>query len=325
MLSDDLEVLVQAESWLASGQKVALLIVAKTFGSSLRSAGSLMAICADGRWTGSVSGSCVEEDIFELLRNKFPSTLEVLRYGEHTKSMRQRLLPCGGMLELVIEPLSRESLQPVLEALHQRKSIERHLDLESAKVSFHPVSNRQTFKFTGQTLIRVFGPQWRLLLIGATHISRYVAEMAQSLGFEIVVCEPRAEYATVWAISGIEIDTRMPDDVVKNRITDDRCAVVALTHDPKLDDLAILEALPSSAFYVGVLGSSQTHAKRCERLADFGMTKNQLARLHGPVGLAIGSRTPAEIAISILSELIMEKNKLAASIKKYKKDQVTFP
>lgn len=140
--------------------------------------------------------------------------------------------------------------------------------------------------------------------------------MANGLGFEIVVCEPRAEYATVWAISGIEIDTRMPDDVVKNRITDDQCAVVALTHDPKLDDLAILEALPSSAFYVGVLGSAKTNAKRRERLAELGITRDQLARLHGPVGLAIGSRTPAEIAISILSELIMEKNK---------KDPVTLP
>ncbi len=322
MSSDDLEVLVQAESWLASGQKVALLIVAKTFGSSPRPPGSLMAICADGSWAGSVSGGCVEQDVFERLRRKFPSTPEILCYGEHGKSALRRLLPCGGTLELVVEPLATGSLQPVLETLHQRKLIERHLDLKSGKVSFHPVSNRQTLKFTGQTLIRVFGPQWRLLLIGATHISRYVAEMAQGLGFEIVICEPRAEYTAVWAIPGIEIDTGMPDDVVKNRITDDQCAVVGLTHDPKLDDLALLEALPSSAFYVGALGSSQTHAKRYERLTDFGMTKDQLTRLHGPVGLAIGSRTPAEIAISILSELIMEKNKLPASIKK---NQVTFP
>ncbi len=321
MSRDDLEVLVQAESWLTSGQKVALLVVAKTFGSSPRPAGSLMAICADGSWTGSVSGGCVEQDVFELLRNRFPSTPEILRYGEHGKSASQQLLPCGGKLELVVEPLSTDSLQPVLDALHRRESIERHLDLDSGKVSFYPVSDRQTVRFTDHTLIRIFGPQWRLLLIGATHVSQYVAEMAKSLNFDIIVCEPRAEHAVTWPISGIEIDTGMPDDVVKARITDAQCAVVALTHDPKLDDLAMLEALPSSAFYVGVLGSMRTNAKRRKRLAEFGISETQLARLHGPVGLNIGSRTPAEIAISILSELIMEKKNLTTSFDKCEKDQ----
>lgn len=312
MSNDDLEVLIQASNWIASGQKVALLMVAKTFGSSPRPAGSLMAICTDGSWTGSVSGGCVEQDVIELLRNRFPSTPEILRYGEHGKPESRRLLPCGGTLELIVEPLTVDSLQPVLEALHRRKSIARHLDLDSGKVSFHPVSDSQTLRLNAHTLIRVFGPQWRLLLIGATHVSRYVAEMAQSLGFDIVVCEPRVEYAVSWPISEIEIDTGMPDDVVTARITDVHCAVVALTHDPKLDDLALLEALASSAFYVGVLGSTRTNVVRRERLAELGISSAQLARLHGPVGLDIGSRTPAEIAISILSELIMERKNFTA-------------
>lgn len=324
MSNDDLEVLEQTEHWLASGNKVALLVVAKTFGSSPRPTGSLMAICADGNWVGSVSGGCVEQDVFEHLHNNFPSTPEILRYGKSGKPDLRQLLPCGGSLELVVEPLtplSSGSLQPILSALHRRQSIERHLDLDSAKVSVHPVSNRQTTPFDGHTLIKIFGPKLRLLLIGATHVSRYVAEMAQGLDFEVIVCEPRAEYAANWPLSDIQIDTGMPDDVVKTCITDAHCAVVALTHDPKLDDLAILEALPSSAFYVGALGSTRTNTKRRERLAEFDLSKTQLASLHGPVGLNIGSRTPAEIAISILSEIILEKKNLTAWISKHEKEQ----
>ncbi|VAW92815.1 Xanthine and CO dehydrogenases maturation factor, XdhC/CoxF family [hydrothermal vent metagenome] len=314
MSKDDLDVVVQAESWLAAGQKVVLLIVTKTLGSAPRPVGSLMAICADGAWIGSVSGGCVEQDIFELLQNRFPSKPETLRYGEHGKQASRRLMPCGGTLELIVEPLTAGSLQPVLEALHRKESIERHLELASAKVSFHPVSRQQPLRLSDGTLIRVFGSQWRLLLIGATHISRYIAEMAQGLDFDVVVCEPRIEHVDNWPMLGIEVDTSMPDDVVAERITDVQCAVVALTHDPKLDDLAMLEALPSPAFYVGVLGSTQTNAKRRVRLAALGITDSQLARLHGPVGLDIGSRTPAEIAISILSELILaRKNWLDSS------------
>lgn len=314
MPNDDLDVLLQAESWLASGQKVVLLVITKTVGSAPRPAGSLMAICADGRWRGSVSGGCVEQDIFELLQNSFPSKPEMLRYGEHGKLESRRLMPCGGTLKLVVEPLTADSLQPVLEALQRNESIERHLDLQTAQVSFHPVSDRQILRLNGHTLIRVFGSQWHLLLIGATHISRYVAEMAQGLDLDIVVCEPRIEHVDNWSMPGIEVDTGMPDDVVAARITDVQCAVVALTHDPKLDDLAMLEALSSPAFYVGVLGSARTNAKRRARLTELGISAAQLARLHGPVGLDIGSRTPAEIAISILSELILERKNRVASV-----------
>ena len=307
MPNDELDVLLQAESWLLSGQKVVLLVVTKTVGSAPRPTGSFMVVSAEGRWAGSISGGCVEQAIFERLHKQFPSTPEIVRYGEHGKWMSQRLMPCGGTLELLIEPLAAGSLQPVLEALQQGKLIARHLDLQTAQVSFHPVADRQVVRRQGETLIRVFGAQWRLILIGATHIARYIAEMAPGLNFATVVCEPRVEHVANWLVPDIEIDTRMPDEVVVARVTDAQCAVVALTHDPRLDDLAILEALPSAAFYVGVLGSTRTNAKRRARLAELGIAGSQLARLHGPVGLDIGSRTPAEIALSILSELVLAR------------------
>jgi xanthine dehydrogenase accessory factor len=150
----------------------------------------------------------------------------------------------------------------------------------------------------------VFGPRWRLLVIGAGQLSRVLAQMALALDFEVTCCDPREEYHLTWDVPGTQFSKAMPDDAVIGMQLDPHSAVVAVTHDPKLDDMVLLEALKSPAFYVGALGSRSNTAKRKERLAMFDLTADEIGRLHGPVGLDLGGKTPAEIAVSILAEII---------------------
>jgi xanthine dehydrogenase accessory factor len=170
-------------------------------------------------------------------------------------------------------------------------------------------------QFDGSTLTTVFGPKWRLLLIGAGQLSRAVAQMAVMLDFEVLVCDPREEYAVgmIATMQGVQRVEGMPDDVVRELVPDAHTAIVALTHDPKLDDMALLEALQSNAFYVGALGSRRNQEARKRRLAEhFDLSVEELGRLHGPVGLALGAKTPAEIAVSIVAEIVQAKNEAAS-------------
>ncbi len=158
-----------------------------------------------------------------------------------------------------------------------------------------------------------FGPRWRLLLIGASQVSQLVAEFAIPLGYEVLICDPREEYTTVWNFAGARLLKGMPDDVVNEIAPDPHTAVVALTHDPKLDDMALIEALHSDAFYIGALGSRANTQKRRKRLEEFDLTVAEIAKLHGPIGLHIGSRTPAEIAISLMAEITAVRNGVAVT------------
>ena len=158
-------------------------------------------------------------------------------------------------------------------------------------------------EFDGKVLKTVHGPRWRLLIIGAGQLSRYLAQMAQALDYHVTVCDPREEYAEGWDLPGVPVDRGYPDDVVQAMNLDAHTAVVAVTHDPKLDDAALLEALKSPAFYVGALGSKANNDKRRKRLAEFDLSAEEIARLHGPVGFKIGSRTPPEIAVAVLAEM----------------------
>ncbi len=306
MDSADCEVLTAACQWLEQGRRVYLATVARTWGSSPRPVGSLMAVCDDARFAGSVSGGCVEDDLAARLAARVlsvsPPRLE--SYGVTAEQTHRFGLPCGGRLDLVVEELtSAEPLRTILRRMDARELIGRRLCLGTGEASLHPVRRDQDFEFDGDNLTRVFGPAWRLLLIGAGQLSRHVAEMALALDYHVIVCDPRDEYAAAWRVIGAELDIRMPDEAVRERACDARTAVIALTHDPKLDDMALLEALQSPAFYVGALGSKANNARRRVRLKSLNIPETALARLHGPVGLPIGSRTPAEIAVAILAEL----------------------
>ena len=314
MDSVDLEVLKRSAEWLDDGRRVLLVTVVKTWGSSPRPEGAMLAVRDDGIVVGSVSGGCIEDDIVDRTRRDGLTTTrpEALTYGVSADEARRFGLPCGGTIQLVLEPLNRESgVRALLHEIEDGHLVARRLDLASGFATLHPARASDGLAFDGKTLTTVHGPRYRILVIGASQLSKYLAQIAVGLDYQVTICDPREEYTETWDIRGVTLVRTMPDDTVKAMKLDERCAVVALTHDPKLDDLALMEALKSPAFYVGALGSRANNAKRRERLLEFDVTAEEVARLHGPIGLYIGSRTPPEIAVSILAEITAVKNGVA--------------
>ena len=312
MQSADREVLETAAEWLDAGHGVYLVTVARTWGSSPRPPGAMMTVRADdARFAGSVSGGCVEDDLSARLaahgaRLALP---RIESYGVTPEQNHRFGLPCGGRLDLMVEKLaSAEPLRIILHAMEARRLLLRRICLTTGEASLHAAERDAAFGFDGENLVKVFGPAWRLVLIGAGQLSRFVAQMAQALDYEVIVCDPREEYAASWSVADAQLDTRSPDEAVRALACDVRSAVLALTHEPKLDDLALMEALVSPAFYVGALGSRANNEKRRARLAGLDLPRAAIARLHGPVGLPIGSRTPAEISVAILAELTAVRN-----------------
>ena len=312
----DTRVLRTALGWQAAGLPVVLVTVARTWGSSPRPPGSLMAINGRGETVGSVSGGCIEDDLIHRIREGgvqaacATSMPAVLRYGISADEAHRFGLPCGGTVELVLEPVSAHSrLDELLQACEQRRSIERVLDLRSGQVVLREGRRDGVPRLDDTHLTTCLGPQARLIVIGAGDLSRFLCQMALSLGFEVVVCDPREEHRTSWELDGVVVSREMPDDLILRLRPDARTAVVALTHDPKLDDLALIDALQSDAFYVGAIGSRRNSAQRRERLhMHFDLPEAALQALHGPAGLYIGSKTPAEIALSIMAEVVALKN-----------------
>ncbi|HEX5311956.1 XdhC family protein [Aquabacterium sp.] len=315
---EDLDILVlrTALSWHQAGQPVVLVTVARTWGSSPRPPGSLMAINERGETVGSVSGGCIEDDLILRIREggvQAACTTQaptVLRYGISADEAHRFGLPCGGTVELVLEPVARHSrLDELLQACQERRSTERVLNLQTGHVSLN-VGQRDGVPRMDETRLTTYlGPKARLIVIGAGDMSRYLCEMALSVGFEVIVCDPREEHRANWRLDGVTVCHEMPDDLIQRLQPDARTAVVALTHDPKLDDLALIDALQSKAFYVGAIGSRRNSAHRRERLrTHFDLPESALQALRGPAGLYIGSKTPAEIALSILAEVVAVKN-----------------
>ncbi|MDH5339759.1 MAG: XdhC family protein [Rubrivivax sp.] len=303
----DLNVLRQVTQWMDQGHRVVLGTITRTWGSAPRPPGSSVAIRDDGLVAGSVSGGCIEDDLIDKARQGALASgkPQVLRYGIDADAAHRFGLPCGGLIELVLEPVQRVTRLPeLLERLAGGERVRRILTLASGEVRLEPAALADELQLTDTTLTTHHGPSWRLLIIGAGQMTQYLAQMAGAMGYQAIVCDPREEYHTGFAVPGATLLTGMPDDVVSDLRPDGHTAIVALTHDPKLDDLALMEALKSEAFYVGAIGSRVNQAKRRERLKEhFGLSDAQLDRLHGPVGLKNGARTPPEIAVSILAEL----------------------
>jgi xanthine dehydrogenase accessory factor len=291
-----------------------LVTVVKTWGSSPRPEGAMLAVREDGLVVGSVSGGCIEDDIVDRTRREGQKAIrcEVVTYGVTADEARRFGLPCGGTIQLVLEPLTRESgMRALLREVEAGHLVTRRLELSSGFSTLHPAEATDGLKFDGKVLTTIHGPRYRMLVIGASQLSKYLAQIAVGLDYQVTICDPRDEYTETWDVPGVRLVRTMPDDTVTAMQLDERCAVVALTHDPKLDDLALMEALKSPAFYVGALGSRANNAKRRERLREFDLTDDEIARLHGPIGLYIGSRTPPEIAVSILAEVTAIKNGVA--------------
>ncbi|AZC37563.1 XdhC family protein [Pseudomonas chlororaphis] len=319
MESIDLLVLSTAHDWLQAGQRVLLATVARTWGSSPRPVGSMMALRGDGRVVGSVSGGCIEDDLIHRYTSAYGGNAlpdgppQVVRYGISADEAHRFGLPCGGTLELILEfTPSRPPLERLLAQLNAGHLVRRSLDLGSGQVALATSTAPEQFVFDGQQMVNTLGPGYRLLLIGAGALAEYLATMALFNGFRVAVCDPRPEYIGGWNIPGVEQLVGMPDDVVRAFAPDLRSCIVAVSHDPKLDDLALLEALHSPAFYIGAIGSRRNSQLRRERLIEhFGESQASLQRLHGPIGIYIGSKTPAEIAVSVMAEILAAKNGVA--------------
>jgi xanthine dehydrogenase accessory factor len=305
----DLQVLRQIAAWRAEGSKVVMATVTRTWGSAPRPVGSLVGVREDGAISGSVSGGCIEDDLIARMREQAlaQDAPRVVRYGVSGDEAARFGLPCGGTLELVLEPLHEGSqIEALLARLQAGERVRREMQLASGQATLTRASGADALSLDEARLVSFHGPDWRLLLIGAGQLSQYLAQMAQALDYHVTVCDPREEYQP--ELPGVPRLRDMPDDAVIALKPDSHTAVIALTHDPKLDDLALMEALRSPAFYVGAIGSQVNQARRKERLAEhFGITADELARLHGPVGLKNGARTPPEIAVAILAELTAER------------------
>ncbi|MGE4334705.1 MAG: XdhC family protein [Pigmentiphaga sp.] len=308
MLSVDLQVLNALNQWCEQGHTAWLATVVRTWGSAPRPVGSLMGIRGDGQVVGSVSGGCIEDDLIRQLgTGALHSVLPtILTYGAAADQARRFSLPCGGTLQIVLELVDTQSkLDTLVDHIRQRRLVQRELDLQSGEARLELTVMPTPFRFDGLSLAATFGPRYRLLLIGAGQVAHYLASMALALDYHVIVCEPREEYRHSWTIHEAEIRTDMPDDLILELQVDTATAVVALTHDPKLDDMALLEALTSDAFYVGAIGSHRNNETRKARMMQyFDLSEAQVGRLRGPVGLSIGALTPPEIAVSILAEMI---------------------
>ncbi len=311
MDSVDLEVLKNSVKWLEGGHKVTLVTVTKTWGSSPRPAGAMLVLRDDGLVSGSVSGGCIEDDLIRRARDHTltGATPEVMTYGVSGEEARRFGLPCGGTIQVVLEPFTDiATVRTLLEKVERQELTAREVDIATGASKFRPAHADEALQFDGKRMVAIHGPRYRLIIIGASQLSKFIAQIALGLDYQVTVCDPRTEYTDLWDLAEAPLVRGMPDDVVAKMKPDAHTAVITLTHDPKLDDMALTEALKSDAFYVGAIGSRMNNQNRRERLKDFDLTEEQIARLHGPIGLYIGSRTPPEIAISILAEITAHKN-----------------
>ncbi len=314
----DVMVLRTLRDWRRA-KRALLATVVRTWGSSPRPIGSIMALAEDGAVVGSVSGGCIEDDlIYRHTRaynaqpgHQIPSGPPAfVKYGVTADEAHRFGLPCGGTLELLLEyDPDAASLHELVQALEQGSLVRRTVRLADGQVSLVHAAAPEELVLAEGMLANTFGPEYRMLLIGAGQLTEYLATMALFSGFAVTVCDPREEYRGAWSVAGARVASEMPDDVVTAFRADRRSCVVALTHDPKLDDLALLEALKTDAFYVGAIGSRRNNETRHQRMAEhFGVTPAELQRLRGPIGIYIGSKTPAEIAVSIMAEILAVKN-----------------
>ncbi|RQU68178.1 XdhC family protein [Burkholderia cenocepacia] len=312
----DVVVLRRVLEWRTSGHRCMIATVTRTWGSSPRPVGSIMGLAEHGEIVGSVSGGCIEDDLIQRYSAVGGGTLprsgtEQVVYGVTADEAYRFGLPCGGTLELTLEfDPPPEELSTLVSLLDAGFLVERVVYLPDGKSRLVLPPQSAGFRMGASTLHNVFGPSYRMLLIGATQMTDYVAAIAITCGFSVVVCDPRTEYqVTALERIGVQVTREMPDEAVVALKPDRRTCVIALTHDPKLDDMALLEALHSPAFYVGAIGSRGNAKAREMRLREhFDFTEESIAGLHSPVGIYIGSKTPAEIAVSLMAEVLAAKN-----------------
>ena len=311
----DLQVIQQARAWLSEGKPVWLCTVLSTYGSAPRSPGAMLACLSTGEHRGSLSGGCVEDDFLERVGNDFFCPVsQVIRYGDGGLSPTLSL-PCGGVLDVLVEYLepssnTDEHLHAIEAAFAGSEFIIRHVLLGTGfrTVGEGRMGASRIEVGVEQVAIRI-GAVQRLLLAGLSPVAEFCASFALALGYEVILCDPRDEVVEGFSIPGVEVHKVMPAEFIANGGCHSATAVVALTHDPRLDDLTMLEAVRTPAFYIGAMGSQRTSQKRFERLSRIGgLDDESLRRIHAPIGLNLGSKTPAEIAMAVIADILRVSN-----------------
>ncbi|WP_250655101.1 XdhC family protein [Alkalimarinus coralli] len=321
--------------WLGDGESAWLCTIVSTWGSSPRPAGSILAFHPDYGIVGSLSGGCIEEALIRKLssasqENETDVAPYLYQYAITDDDRTQYSLPCGGQLTVLVEHLvpTAETIQHVriiCNVLNNRQSVRRQVSLkgEGANIITEPGAVAGPAVMTSPDYVATrFGPTFKMLLLGAGEVSYHVAKIAGTVDFSVTLCDPRPTFLQGWQCEGVEVIQCLPDDLVKARFSDPYCAILALAHDPRVDDMALMEALKTNAFYIGAMGSLKTTKDRLNRLAELDCSSSEIEKLHAPVGVNIGSKTPAEIAISIMAQVIAERhrflngdrNKLAADV-----------
>lgn len=320
MQSSQQQIISQVDQWLQRSKPVWLCTILKTWGSSPRPIGAMMACTTDGELVGSVSGGCIEEDfITQLQDGSLKSQFDlngkpfIVQYGKTEEEQARLRLPCGGQLHVLleyIEPSSAnlETFARLISDLEGHKEVSRVVDLSNGNISATDHSNDIAVIIAADMMTHSLSPMYRLLLLGAGDVAKYVAEMALALEYEVTLCDPRPNYLDNWQVAGVETTARLPDDVVRERFSNPYSGVIALAHDPRVDDMALMEALKTNAFYIGAMGAERTSAARRKRLPELGLSDAEIDLLHAPIGFQIDSKTPAEIAIAILAEVTAVRN-----------------
>lgn len=309
MSRSEVEILTRGRDWQTAGERVVLATVAHTWGSSPRQPGALMVLGESGRFAGSVSGGCIESELVARIRDSFPTRFETVEYRSDTS----RTLPCGGRLLLTLEPLAElPDLDGMLAALAAGQAVERRLDLAAGTATWSLAGPEARTALDDTRLAVVYEPAWRLVVVGTGELASWVCRFASLLDYELAVCDPRPEYREGWVHEQWPASAEFPDDFIAARDCDAHTAIVALTHDPKVDDLAMMEALRTPAFYIGALGSRGTTAKRAARLVEhFDMSAAEVARIRGPIGIDLHTRKPAEIALAVVTDITAVRNGVA--------------
>ena len=321
MLSSQQQIVTHVSKWLESDRPVWLCTILKTWGSSPRPIGAMMACTLDGELVGSISGGCIEEDFLEQLRNgqlKYQYDAEgskpfKVMYGMTEEEQARLKLPCGGQLHVLLEFIeptasNKTVFAELISALENHTHISRLVDLQTGAISVSAESREAAVVIRDEIMSHSLSPMYRLLLLGAGDVAKYVAEMALALEYDVTLCDPRPNYLDNWEVDGVEKTSRLPDDVVREHFSNPYSGIIALAHDPRVDDMALMEALKTDAFYVGAMGSERTSAARRERLPELGLSKDEIDIQHAPIGFQIQSKTPAEIAISIMAEVTAKRH-----------------
>jgi xanthine dehydrogenase accessory factor len=329
MSAGDPGIIPAALDWLGQGRRAALATVIETWGSSPQPVGSKLLIDADGNFQGSVSGGCVEAEVVaEAAMTIAEDRPKIVSFGVEDGTAWQVGLACGGTIRILIEPLrmQAETLRDLLADVSSRRPtalVTRLADgasrlvhrveeadaglADSLAEAFRRDKSKLVRTPAGEVFIDVFNPPLKLILIGAVHIAQSLLPLAAGLGYDVTIIDPRGAFATDERFGGAKLCREWPDEALPELGIDGNSALVALTHDPKLDDPALLMALRGGALYVGALGSKKTHAQRLERLRAAGLEPTAIERIHAPIGLDIGAEGPAEIALSIVAEIVAAK------------------